>query len=294
MRCWNTNAASGVSARDLAMTNLALRLITGTALIGLVCWVLFAAPLWVFGLVTIGFILAALNEFFALVELKGIMIERWIGLGIGLLIPLSIYHEFEPTKGWELFFMLVAFLSLFILQLRRKDSSQAIVGISTALFGIFYVSWCFSFLIKLRFLSAPMVPDGRWLVALVLLVTKGGDIGAYAVGSMFGRHTLIRRISPSKTWEGMCGGLLFSCAGAAVLSPALPHVGLGQLLVLGLLLGLTGQLGDLSESLIKRDCQVKDSGRLLPGMGGVLDVLDSLLFTSPICYFYVRKFLVGA
>ncbi|MBI3615292.1 MAG: phosphatidate cytidylyltransferase [Candidatus Omnitrophica bacterium] len=276
------------------MSNLLPRLITGVALVGLAVWTLFGAPLWVFAFVTTGFILLGLNEFFSLVELKGIVIERLIGLSIGLLIPLSIYWEFEPTKGWELFFMALVFLALFLLQLGRKDSSQAIQGISTALFGIFYVSWCFSFLIKLRLTTGPMVPDGRWLVAYLLLVTKGGDVGGYAVGSIFGRHTLIRRISPSKTWEGMIGGLVFSLAAAFLMKPAFPSIPLGHLLVLGLLLGILGQLGDLSESMIKRDCQVKDSGRILPGMGGILDVIDSLLFASPICYFYVRKFFIGS
>jgi len=274
--------------------NLTQRLLTGSLLIGLIVWVLFVAPLWVFALVTVAFIGLGLNEFFGLVELKGIRIERWIGLAVGLVIPLSIYSGFEPTKGWELFFMVLAFLTLFLVQLRQRDSSQAIVGVSTALFGIFYVSWCFSFLIKLRFLRGPSLPGGEWLVALLLLVTKGGDIGAYVVGSIMGRHTLIRRVSPSKTWEGTMGGLFFSMAAALALRPVFSGVPIQHLLILGLLLGVVGQLGDLSESLIKRDCQVKDSGALLPGMGGILDVLDSLLFTSPICYFYVRKFLVGA
>ncbi|MBI3312575.1 MAG: phosphatidate cytidylyltransferase [Candidatus Omnitrophica bacterium] len=273
--------------------NLAKRLATGSALILMVAWVLFAAPLWVFAAVAMLFTGLGLNEFFALVRRKGIVIEQWIGLGVGLLIPLSIVLNFEPTKGWELFFMVSAFLTLFLLQLRRHDSSQAIVGVSTALFGIFYVSWCFSFLIKLRFVQGPNLPGGEWLVALLLLITKGGDVGAYFVGSFLGRHTLIPRISPSKTWEGSIGGLLFSLLAAAALKPVFVGVPLERLLVLGLLLGIAGQLGDLSESLIKRDCQVKDSGRLLPGMGGVLDVLDSLLFTSPICYFYVQKFMVG-
>lgn len=274
--------------------NLGLRLVTGAALIGLIAWALFWAPLWIFGLVTITFIGLGLNEFFALVELKGIVLERWIGLGVGLVIPLSVFWGFEPTKGWELFFMVLVFLSLFLLQLRRPDSSHAIVGISTALFGIFYVSWCLSFLIKLRFVTGPSIPDGRWLVALLLVAAKGGDIGAYTVGSLIGRHTLIHRVSPSKTWEGAVGGLLFSVVGAVLFHPIFPEVALRHLVILGLMLGVLGQLGDLSESIIKRDCQVKDSGRLLPGLGGVLDVLDSLLFTSPICYFYVRKFLIGA
>ncbi len=274
------------------MTNVILRIITGSALIALVAGVLFFAPVWIFALVTMAFIGLALNEFFALVELKGIVIERWIGLIVGLLIPLSILCGFEPTRGWELFFMVLAFLVLFILQLRRQDSSQAIVGISTALFGIFYVSWCFSFLIKLRFLTGPQLPLSPWPLAYVILVTKSGDMGAYAIGSIFGRHTLIRRISPSKTWEGVFGGVLFSLIVAAGFKPAFPSVELSHLLTLGGLLGVLGQLGDLSESMIKRDCQVKDSGNLLPGMGGILDVLDSLLFAAPIGYFYFRKFMV--
>lgn len=276
------------------MGNLLQRVITGTVLVAAIAWVLFGAPLWVFALVTIVFIGLGLNEFFALVEHKGIHLERWIGLAVGLIIPLSIYINFEPTKGWELFFMVVAFLTLFMLQISRQDSSHAIVGVSTALFGILYVSWCFSFLIKLRFVEGPNLPSGPWLVALLLLVTKGGDIGAYTVGSLWGRHALASRISPSKTWEGAAGGLLFSVAAALALKPVFSGVPWLSLLVLGLLLGVLGQVGDLSESVIKRDCQVKDSGRLLPGMGGILDVLDSLLFTAPICYFFVRKFFVGA
>ena len=274
------------------MGNLLQRFITGTALIAAIAWVLFGAPLWVFALVTIVFIGLGLNEFFVLVERKGLFIERWIGLAVGLSIPLSIYVSFEPTKGWELLFMVVAFITLLLLQLRRQDSSHAIVGVSTALFGIFYVSWCFSFLIKLRFVEAPNLPGGQWLVALLLLITKGGDIGAYTVGSLFGRHALAARISPSKSWEGAAGGLLFSVAAALALRPVFSGIPWPSLLILGLLLGVLGQLGDLSESVIKRDCQVKDSGRLLPGMGGILDVLDSLLFTAPICFFFERKFFV--
>ncbi len=275
-------------------SELTKRLLTGTALILFIGLVLFRAPLWVFVLVPTVLIGLGLNEFFTLVERKGIHIERWIGLGVGLMIPLSIYNGFEAAKGWDLFFMVIALLTLFIIQLRRRDSSQAIVGISTALFGIFYISWCFSYLIKLRFLEGGPVPDGRWLIVLLLVVTKGGDIGAYFVGSWLGRHPLIRRISPAKTWEGLFGGLLFSVAAALALHPVFRQVAWIHLWVLGLMMGVLGQLGDLSESMIKRDCQVKDSGSLLPGMGGVLDVIDSLLFTAPICYFYVRKFLIGA
>lgn len=278
----------GVSKKRLAL--FGTRLAVGAGLAAFVAWVLLAAPLWVFAAVTLAFVGVALNEFFEMVRRKGIFIERWIGLSVGLVIPLSIHLGFESTKGWELFFMVVAFLTLFILQLRRRDSSEAIVGISTALFGIFYVSWCFSFLIKLRYLTGPAGLADGWLVAYLVLVTKAGDIGAYAVGSLFGRHILIRRISPGKTWEGALGGLSLSFLATLAFRPVFDSVSLFHLLGLGLALGITGQLGDLSESLIKRDCQVKDSGVFFPGLGGVLDVIDSLLFASPLCYFYMLKF----
>lgn len=277
----------------MSARNLLPRLLTGSALIALMAWALFKAPTWIFSLIATGFIGLGLNEFFTLVERKGIVIERWLGLAVGLLIPISVLTGFEPTKGWEFFLAVMVFLALFLPQMWRKDSSQAIVGISTALFGILYISWSLSFLIKLRLLENPALPGGAWLVALVLLITKGGDIGAYFVGSAIGRHTLIRRVSPFKTWEGMVGGLLFSVGGALALRGVFSQIPAYHLVVLGLLLGVLGQLGDLSESLIKRDCQVKDSGTLFPGMGGALDVLDSLIFTSPICYFYIHKFLLG-
>ncbi|PIQ82528.1 MAG: hypothetical protein COV76_03160 [Candidatus Omnitrophica bacterium CG11_big_fil_rev_8_21_14_0_20_64_10] len=269
------------------------RIVAGGGLLAGVAWVIFGAPVWVFAAVTTALVWGGLREFFAMVARKGIQIERVIGYAVGLSIPLSIYASFEPTKGWELFFITGAFLTIFTLQLTRRESSQAIVGISTALFGIFYISWCFSFLIKLRFLEGPGLPGGAWLVAFLIGVTKGGDIGAYGIGSLIGKHALIRRISPSKTWEGTIGGLLVSVLVALLFRPVLPAVSLQELVGLGLLLGAVGQIGDLSESLIKRDCQVKDSGRFLPGLGGVLDVLDSLLFSAPVFYFFVQHFWTG-
>jgi len=270
--------------------NLIRRLVTGSFLIAFVTGVLFYAPLWLFGVVTAAFTGLALNEFFVMAQRKGIWTERWIGLLIGLAIPLSICWRFEPTKGWELLFVSMAFLTLFVLQLRRKDISQTVVGVSTALFGIFYIAWCFSFLVRLRFLEGAGLPSGQWLVAYLVAVTKSGDIGAWAVGSALGRTPLIQRISPSKTWEGLVGGLLFSAWVAGLFRSIFPQVAWVELVVLGFVLGGIGQLGDLFESMVKRDCQVKDSGNILPGMGGMLDLLDSLLFTAPFCYFYIRAF----
>jgi len=120
----------------------------------------------------------------------------------------------------------------------------------------------------------------------VLIITKLGDIGAYLIGSRFGKTPLIPRISPNKSIEGAIGGLIFSILGALISRQFLNFTYL-HLIFMGIFFGILGQLGDLSESLMKRDCQVKDSGNIFPGMGGVLDSVDSLLFSAPAFYFYM-------
>lgn len=258
---------------------LLYRIISAAVLISLVCLAIIFDRVYV-SVVTI-LIALGLYEFFAMVERKGISIYKYFGIAIGIAIPLSIYFKFELTKSWELLFTVLALIILIILQLTRKDHSQAVQGISVTLFGIIYVAWFFSFLIKLRYL-----PDGGNLVAGILLITKGSDIGAYLVGVRWGRVPLIARISPKKSVEGALGGLIFSILCGMASRIFIPFSYL-HLAIMGASFGVIAQLGDLSESLFKRDCQVKDSGRLIPGMGGVLDVIDSLLFTVPVFYFYM-------
>ena len=183
----------------------------------------------------------------------------------------------------EPFFIVIACLFIFVLQFTRRDGSQALASIAVTLFGLLYIAWFFSFFIKLKFL-----PGGALLVAFLILVTKTGDIGAYLIGSSLGRHNLIQRISPHKTVEGTIGGLGFSILSALASKSYLPDFSYGHLVILGILLGILAQIGDLAESLLKRDCGVKDSGTNLSGFGGVLDLVDSLLFTTPIFYFYIK------
>ncbi len=222
-----------------------------------------------------------LYEFFKMVENKGIKVYKYFGIAVGLAIPLSVSFGFELTKNWELLFIISALVSLILLQFSRRNNFGAIVDIATTIFGILYISWFFSFLIKIRNL-----PNGLGLLASILIMTKMGDIGAYLVGSRFGRTPLLPRISPKKTWEGACGGILFSVMGSLA-SKAFVDFSYLRLLILGVFIGAIGQLGDLSESLFKRDCQVKDSGKIFNEMGGVLDVIDSLLFSAPVFYLYV-------
>lgn len=267
------------------MSAVTKRVLTAILIILFIGLGLFFLPSWFYSLVVILLIAGALNEFYGLIEKKGIFIYKYFGILVGILIPLSIHFRFEANEGWELLFILISTLIFFSLQFIRKDSSQAIVGISTTLFGIIYISWFFSFLIRIRFL-----PYGTLFAAFLLLVTKMGDVGAYLVGKTFGKHTLIPRISPKKTLEGSLGGFIFSLLAAGISKLYLPFIPLTHLLVMGALLGFLAQLGDLCESLIKRDCQVKDSGDHLPGLGGILDVVDSVIFATPVFYYYLIYF----
>ncbi len=262
---------------------LAKRIASGIILIGIIIATLMIRAL--FNIVVILFIIAGLYEFFTMLENKGIKIYKYFGIAIGILIPLSTMFRFETTKGWELLFIILALLFLILMQFRRSDNTGVVVDISTTLFGILYISWFFSFLIKIRDL-----PGGAGLLASVLLITKLGDIGAYFIGVRFGRTPFMPRISPKKSVEGAIGGLFFSVLAALACRPFL-NLDYLELALVGIAFGIIGQLGDLSESLIKRDCQVKDSGKILPGMGGILDEIDSLLFTAPVFYFFLSVIL---
>lgn len=236
----------------------------------------------------------ALYEFFYMVKKKDIPIYSYVGIFIGVLIPISIYTHFELTKNWELLFIVIGLLLILLLQFSRRDNHNAIVGISTTLFGVLYVSWFFSFLIKIRFMLPEIDGAGVKLLAFLVIVTKAGDIGALLVGSKFGKHPLLPKVSPNKSIEGCLGSLAFSIVFAILFRSFLPSVldfTTIHVAFMGAFFGAIGQLGDLSESMMKRDCHVKDSGKLLPGMGGILDVMDSLLFSAPVFYLYMTSVL---
>jgi len=233
-----------------------------------------------------------LYEFFYMVRKKDVPIYSYTGIFIGLLIPVSIFTHFELTNNWELLFIVIGFLLILFMQFARKDNRHAILGLSTTLFGVLYVAWFFSFLVKIR-LMLPGI-DGVKLLGFILLVTKSADIGALLIGSRYGKHPLLPKVSPNKSVEGTIGAVLMSaCVAIMVKSflPAILNLPLWQIFFMGAFFGGLGQLGDLSESLIKRDCGVKDSGKFLPGMGGVLDVIDSLLFSAPAFYLYMSSTL---
>ena len=261
------------------------RIMTSAFMGTIAALVIFVLPNWAFTLLASVMIGISLKEFFALAEKKGIVVYKYFGISIGMLIPIIGYFQ-KGLEGYfaiEPFIIVIACLFIFVLQFTRRDSSQALASIAVTLFGLLYIAWLFSFFVKLKFM-----PQGAFLVTFVILVTKVGDVGAYFVGRLIGRHSLIPRISPNKTVEGTIGGLVFSVVTAIISKLYLPDFPLGHLVVLGFLLGVLASVGDLAESLLKRGGAVKDSGGILPGFGGMLDLIDSLIFTAPIFYFYVE------
>ena len=154
-----------------------------------------------------------------------------------------------------------------------------------------YVPFLFNFMALLAFMPGDPAVN-RFLLIYLLAVTKFSDVGAYVIGSLIGRHKMIPRVSPGKTWEGFAGAIATSLAISVAMTywmgERVHALSLTSSVVLGLLLPLMSVVGDLAESVVKRDAAIKDSGRTIPGIGGALDLIDSILFTAPVLYFYLQ------
>ena len=262
----------------------------------------------VFLLLILFLALAGLMEFYSLAEKCGLACFKSCGLAGGALLMAGTFLNVTGRIGtqgsparvndFETGFIILFVLGLCVRQLASKSNASAITAIATTLLGLMYVPWLLNFIQKINFFPFPTgtPPDaGKFFLLYFILLTKFSDMGAYAVGSLIGRHKMIPRISPAKTWEGFAGALLFSTAA----SLAFCHFFGGRMYgmnrlhacVLGVLLGATAVIGDLIESVFKRQADLKDSGSLFPGIGGILDLLDSLLFNAPIMYLYLRHIL---
>jgi phosphatidate cytidylyltransferase len=195
------------------------------------------------------------------------------------------------TLGWPLAGLTGAMLAAFVGEMLRYEKPAGLTrDLALAVFGVAYVGLLLSFLVQLRFVDGG-ASGGVPLISMLVIV-KLGDIGAYTVGRLVGRHKMAPRLSPGKTIEGLAGGLAFACGGSCLLFYTVvpwlvadaAAVSLGGVLVYGAVLGLAGVVGDLAESLLKRASGYKDSSAWMPGFGGVLDLLDSPLFAAPVAY----------
>jgi len=279
------------------------------ALVGL-CWLdhLTATPgVWLLP-VAIVFATMASGEIIRLAELGQMRPLLWAVYAGNLLLVLSNWvpvicrgdGQEAPrvdAAAWPLFAMAASVLLVFIGEMRRYEKPGGTMrNVAAAMLGLVYVGLLLSFAIQLR------MTWGIGALASLLVVVKLGDTGAYTFGRLIGRHKITPVLSPGKTFEGAVGALTFSCIGSwAVfrwLVPALaPHGGQTAWwgwLLFGLSLAVAGIVGDLCESLLKRDAGCKDSSSWLPGFGGILDILDSILVAAPIAWLFWALGLVGS
>jgi phosphatidate cytidylyltransferase len=247
-----------------------------------------------------------LVEFYGLVEKRGLVCFKKWGVCGGLLLmagtflhcagKLGIHDSPSRVNDFETSFLILFVLGLCIRQFVSKANAAGLLAISTTLFGLMYVPWLLNFIQKINYFPR-LDGKGAYYVLYFILVTKFSDTGAYAVGSLIGRHKMIPRISPGKTWEGFAGALVVSTVASVLFAhlagPRLPGMTLTHAVILGLILATAAVVGDLIESLFKREAGVKDSGGFFPGIGGILDLLDSLLFNAPLMYLYLRHVLTN-
>jgi phosphatidate cytidylyltransferase len=240
-------------------------------------------------------------EYYAMLDQKRLPNFKYIGMFCGLIFSLGSFYWLSrvgPARSYDfevatlLFFLLVVFARQMFQKTRDHSPLETM---AYTLFGLFYVIWLFCFVTKIVYVvprNAAGGVTGHLYVLFLLVVTKFSDMGAYLTGTLIGRHPMIPHISPKKTWEGFFGALAFSTGGACALVALMPqrlsYLQQKDAVALGLILGFAAIIGDLAESIIKRSCDVKDSGRMLPGIGGALDLIDSILFTAPLLFFYLR------
>lgn len=287
------------------------RMVSTLSLWALVCAVFLSQLSWAFlGLIGLLTVIAS-YEYFRMLRAAGVKCFPRFGMLLSVGYCAVLYGFLTmgqtPPEWLEALAFFIAFLGAFCLQLREPvrglESLQA-VGVTVVGFG--YIAFLFNFMAHLifavpgGFAVAGRVSDpGAFLLLWLIAVTKFTDMGAYITGSAIGRHKMIPHISPAKTWEGFFGALIFAQIAACGLYAWFPvqlafFGGWGHVVALGFLLAVLAVIGDLAESVVKRSLNAKDSGNMLPGIGGSLDLIDSLCFTAPALYFYLQWFIIPA
>ena len=252
----------------------------------------FPQTVWIFVVIAALALAAGMFEFFMLTKKLELKADPSIAyLGAAMLFVAFLFDA--PTRFPDLLLLTVAMFIIAVLITQtfrfQADLTKMLVGIGVTLLGVMYIAFLGGFLVSMRvgFETRPNL--STHLLAYFFLVLMGSDSGAYFAGKAFGKHKLIPKISPGKTWEGLVGGLLAAAAFGALSTfwffPELPYQ---YSIPLALVIAIMGILGDLAESAIKRGSDTKDAASILPGHGGFLDRLDSLLFNAPILYYFAH------
>ena len=268
-----------------------------------VLWLIIAGAIafeniWLFFAI-IGFLgLSALVEVLKLLPDDRTKTLPYAAFFIGLAYFAATFWHVQTQRHPDFYYLdliavVVSLFVLFFLALGRKpEGPQALWQVVGPFFAIVYVPILFSFVTRLIVLPANGIQTGAYYLLFLLVVTKFTDTGAYCVGSLIGRHKMIPRISPGKTWEGFAGALIFAlvCGHGIVafLPDRLAPITGGNVTFIALALAIVAVLGDLAESVVKRALRADDSGHVLPGIGGALDLIDSVLFTGPAFFLILR------
>ncbi|MFQ5697919.1 MAG: phosphatidate cytidylyltransferase [Myxococcota bacterium] len=295
-------------ARHWRPGNLTLRLLTAAVLVPPVIWVCWSGGL-AFVATVIAFALAGTHEFYNFIEAKGARPHRMLGLGAVTALPLVAY---VGDAFWATSLMTAVLLGAMVQQLAKARIREAIVSVSATFFGVVYVGWLLSHAVSLRYIHRDLaarygeaalvgIPpeSGFFFMMMCLTAAVLCDAGAYFVGRRFGRRKLAPQISPSKTVEGALGGILVGALGAVLMKVFFDALVPGDLAnglsllaagLFGIAIAASSILGDLIESVLKRDADLKDAGSILPGVGGVLDRIDSALIAIPVTYYLLLAY----
>ena len=281
-------------SNEAAKKNKITRVITGTiiSLISIAAIVLGSIPLFILLLIIITL---CSREFVKILRYKGFHPSLTIILFSAVVFAtLTLFHRFDLVPSMLTLTIMASFLIVLF-----RGRQPYIVNVATTILGALYCGWLPCHILLIRQIGAERVglfeffsTDGLYLLMFVFVAVALTDIGAYYFGVRFGKHKLAEVISPKKTIEGAIGGgmcaIIASCVGIYY-----TDLSLCQAIIGGLIITLSAQLGDLSESLIKRDAGVKDSSDILPGHGGMLDRFDGYIFAIPVAYYFFKHFCVG-
>lgn len=256
-------------------------------------------PLAYVGLV-IALVIISTLEYFKMLHIADVKCFPRYGLFLALsYCGLASYYLLNGAKdippALDAFSIFLAATGAFTLQLRYTiKGTEALLAVAVNLLGFVYIAYLFSFATRISFgLPGNGAVPGAYVLLWLLAVTKFTDMGAYITGSLFGKHKMIPKISPAKTWEGFAGALFFAQLAGCGLFWLMPdHLDAlhswKHVIILSFLLALLAVIGDLAESVLKRSLNAKDSGKILPGIGGGLDLIDSICFTAPALWFYLK------
>ncbi len=274
------------------MKGLLQRTITGLLFVLIVTGCIYASPV-TFVLLFAIIAGACLWEFFGLVltrQHRRDRVRRMLGLGLGMvpflmgtIVQLDLVHDQESFIAIASLLIFPLTFSVFIYELYTK-SERPFVNVAFVMLGLVYIGVPFALLLTVAFDGDNYYPN---LVFSLLVMNWVNDSGAYVVGSRIGKTPLFPRISPKKTWEGSAGGMGLTLLFALLLTYVFQQLDLADWLLLAVIVVIFGSLGDLVESMLKRSVQIKDSGSLLPGHGGLLDRFDAFIFLLPFATAYL-------